>query len=268
MGWTLPENISTFGGEIDHLFYLISWITGLTLVATFAVLGYSILKFRHKPGVKAQHIHGSHKVEIIWTLVPAGILLFLALYQTKTWARIKMDIPASPDNVTVQVFAKQFEWNFRLPGTDGQFGTEDDIYTINDLHIPRDRNVVLEMRSYDVIHSLFMPHLRYKQDIMPGMTIRGWFQSTKSTEQARTERGNPDFKYEIACTELCGLGHHEMRAKVTIDSPSDFDAWVAKESAAAADFAPPELWENWGRAGGILEIHDLEGHGGSHDDHE
>lgn len=267
-GWSLPENISTTGGEIDHMFWLIFWITTATFFITMGVLVYSVAKFRYKEGQKAQFIHGSHKLELAWTLVPAGILLFLALYQTKTWAKIKMDPPDATDAVQVRVFAKQFEWNFRYAGADGEFDTEDDICTINDLYVPENRDVILTMRSLDVIHSLFLPYLRFKQDLMPGMTIDAWFQATKTTEQARSERGNEKFNFEIACTELCGLGHHEMRGKNIILSEAAFQDWIEQKSKEALELDKPEIWDSWDLAGGEIrlpELHDEE-HGEEGDD--
>ncbi len=259
-GWGLPENISTFGGEIDHQFNLILVITTITFIVTMTVLVIALIRFRHKEGKKAQHVHGSHKLEIIWTLVPAAILLFLAFYQTKTWALVKMDTPDKSDSVVIQVFAKQFEWNFRYAGTDGIFDTEDDPCTIKELYVPVNKNVILEIRSLDVIHSLFLPHLRFKQDVIPGMRMSAWFQATKTTLQARSERGDEKFNYEIACTELCGIEHHTMKGTLSILAQGEFDTWLAKQSVEAAQFSRPEIWDDWERAGGELEIEPLEEH--------
>jgi cytochrome c oxidase subunit 2 len=245
----LPENISAYGGEIDHLYYLILWITGITFILTEGLLLYAILRFRHKPGCKAVYTHGHHKLEMIWTIVPGLILLFLAVYQVKTWARVKMDIPEGADPVRVRVFAKQFEWNFGYPGLDGTFDTKDDTYSIGVLTIPVDRPVVLRMRSLDVIHSLFMPHLRFKQDLMPGMDITGWTQATKTTAQGRQERGDPKFDYEIACAELCGIQHHAMRARVKIEDPAGYENWLKEENISWTGEAKPELWTRWEESG-------------------
>lgn len=252
-GW-LPENISTYGGEIDHQFWLIMGITIFTFFLTMAIFLWALIKFRYKEGHKSNHIHGSHKLELIWTLIPAGILLFLAIYQTRTWSVVKAELPEDANAVQIQVFAKQFEWNFRYAGTDGVFDTEDDPCMIKELYVPVDRPVVLTMRSLDVIHSLFLPHLRFKQDLMPGMTIKAWFEATKTTEQGRKDRGNDDFDYEIACTELCGIEHHTMKGEIKILTADAYANWLKTESENAKQFSRPEIWDNWERAGGEIEL--------------
>lgn len=242
--WGLPEDISTYGHKIDRLY---NWILGMTTVVfviTEGVLIVSVVRFRHKEGRKAKFQHGHKKLEMVWTIVPGVILFILAIVQISTWMEIKSELPKA--DLTVRVFAKQFEWNFGYQGPDGEFltdDTEDDAFTINELHVPVDKNVVLEMRSQDVLHSLFMPNLRFKQDLVPGITIRNWFQATKTTEQARKDRGNPKFNYEIACAELCGISHHEMRARIIIHSEKSFKRWLADNVVDA-----PEIWEDWAKA--------------------
>lgn len=248
----LPENISTYGGEIDHLFMLILWLTGVTFVVTEALVVYAMLKFRHRDGAKSQYIHGSHKLEVVWTITPGLILFGLAVYQLGPWKHIKMDHmdPKAPDVIHVQVLAKQFEWNFRYAGEDKIFGRNpatpdddpDDMYQNGKLVIPKGAKVVIEMRSTDVIHSLFLPHFRFKQDVMPGMTVYGWFEATKTTKEGRELRQNPYFNYEIACAELCGPQHGRMRAEVIILEKDEFEAWKKAEALKQQSYDVPEVW--------------------------
>ncbi len=243
--WWLPENISPAGEEVDRIFFVILVLTGLTFVLTEALLVYSLLRFRHKEGRKARHVHGNHWLETGWTAGTAVILLFLALYQVPAWNRLKMTRPSEDGAVLVQVLAEQFKFHFRYAGTDGEFGTADDVTQIAELHVPVDKDVILTMRSKDVIHSLFMPHLRFKQDVLPGATIESWFQAGKTTGTARSERDDQEFDYEIACAELCGNSHYTMRGILVVHDQSAFDDWLAKESSAAADYEPPEVWQHW-----------------------
>jgi cytochrome c oxidase subunit 2 len=244
----MPENISPGGEKIDHIFFVILVLTGLTFVLTEAVLIYTMIKFRYKPGHKADHVHGHHRLETVWTVGTGLILLFLALYQIPTWNQLKMSPPAGENAVQVQVLAEQFKFHFRYAGLDGAFGTPDDVMQIAELHVPADKDVILTMRSKDVIHSLFLPHVRFKQDVLPGTTIQSWFRAQKTTAAARAERDDESFDYEIACAELCGNSHYTMRGILVVHEPGEFEEWIKAESTAAVDYAPPEVWEHWDKS--------------------
>jgi cytochrome c oxidase subunit 2 len=137
------------------------------------------------------------------------------------WANIKSDRSFPDDALTLRVVAKQFEWNITYPGADGELDTGDDFTVRNQLHLPANEPVVVRLEAEDVIHSFFVPELRVKQDAVPGMTIPVWFEAT----------GTGDF--EIACAELCGLGHYRMRASVTIHDPADFQSWHASQASGS-----------------------------------
>ena len=188
-GLGLPENVSTIGRDIDHLYYLILAITGVVFIATQLVLCYILFKFSSskKNGRRATYVHGSRMWEIWWTIIPALALLFIALYQLSTW--IKFRFPQSKPNrpPLARVLGRQFEWRIAYPGPDGVLDTIDDIHVPNELHIPMSREVLVEIQSMDVLHSFFLPHLRVKQDLVPGMTIPVWFDANKSTRQFRSE---------------------------------------------------------------------------------
>ena len=121
-----------------------------------------------------------------------------------------------PGDVFVQVTAKQFNWDFTYPGPDGKFATEDDLTVENELHVPVDKVVRLTLQSRDVIHSLFIPNMRFKQDTLPGRRIEGWFKATKTGE------------FEIPCAELCGFGHSGMLGSLKVQSPTEYAAWTAE----------------------------------------
>ncbi len=215
-----PENFASFGDAVDGLFYLILWITGIAFILTEAFWLYCLFAFWQKPGVRAHHSDGNHKLEIIWTLIPAAILVLIALLQAGMWREMKMEIPpaGSPDVFEAETAAQQFQWNFRLAGKDGKFGTVDDVPTVGELHVPVGKKIRMTQRSVDVIHSFFLPNFRVKQDVVPGLAIPVWFDCSKPG------------RYPIMCAELCGLGHTKMGATLVVHEVAEFDKWLAAES--------------------------------------
>jgi cytochrome c oxidase subunit 2 len=215
----LPKDVSEHGHEIDSLFYFILVLTGVVFIATEVVLFWFLWKYdaAARRDEKATYIHGSHTLEVVWTIIPAVTLLFIAIYQMNAWANVKMRRPDMPP--TVEVVARQFEWRLRYPGQDGMLGTPDDIHVVNDLVLPVDENILVQLKSMDVLHSFFLPNLRIKQDAVPGMKIPVWFKSK--------ETGSTD----IVCAELCGWGHYKMKGRVTFVTRPEFDAWLARMEA-------------------------------------
>ena len=170
--------------------------------------------------------------------------------------------------IHIQTFAKQFEWNFRYAGADNKWGNDDDIVLNNRLVVPVGHPIVMEQTSLDVIHSFFLPNMRLKQDVVPGMQIKVWFQPTKTTKEMQLTRGNyvkPEvFKseeekakekitppvpepwtYEIVCAELCGMQHGEMRGTMQVLDQKEYDEWYKKASDDASNNEPPEVWKYW-----------------------
>jgi cytochrome c oxidase subunit 2 len=135
-----------------------------------------------------------------------------------TWARVKRHAPDS--DFELQVTAKQFNWEVVYPGTDGKFGTDDDIKFDNDLHVPVNKVVRIHLQSNDVIHSFFLPNLRLKQDAVPGRNILVWFEATKPG------------KYELPCAELCGFGHSGMKGWLFVHTPEEYTKWAGENLAA------------------------------------
>lgn len=213
----LPEQASTYAPEVDRLFHVIMWITGVTFVVVEAMLLLFLWKYRHREGRVATYTHGNNRLEVIWTIIPAVICVMLALLSRRMWDTIKENMPH--DALEIQVTGEQFAWNFRYPGPDGKFNTPDDILTLNQLHFPVGKPVIVTLTSKDVIHSFFLPEFRVKQDAVPGMHTRIWFE------------GNKVGHWEIACAELCGLGHFRMKGFVTVDTPEDYEKWLAEQAA-------------------------------------
>ena len=229
----LPEGITTTSPAIDHLFYLILWITGGVFFLVQATLLLFLVLYRRRPGRVATYTHGSSLVEIIWTVIPAIILVFLAFRSQHVWSQVRGTPP--PEDLHIEVTAQQFAWNIHYPGPDHILGrtdptlvneatnpigldhkdphAADDLVTVNQLHLPVDKTVLINVRSKDVIHSFFVPQFRMKLDAVPGLTGHLWVKVTKSGA------------YEIACAELCGLGHYRMRGFLVVEPDAAFQEW-------------------------------------------
>lgn len=219
MDWSFPPNYSTQGVIIDLLFWIILVLTGIAFILVEGGIVWFMIKYRTKEGRKAHYTHGSKKAEIIWTVIPALSFMALGIYSSSVWASIRGAGSLPEGATTFRVVAKQFEWNVTYPGVDGKLDTDDDFTVRNQFHFPAYEPVIVRLESEDVIHSFFVPELRVKQDAVPGMTIPIWFEATATGE------------FQIACAELCGLGHYRMRASVTVHEPADFQAWTASRAA-------------------------------------
>lgn len=214
MRYWFPESLSTYGPLIDQLFVVILVITGAIFFLVEGALLYFLIRYRHRPNQPAAYVHGNTLAEVIWTVIPALIVIWLAFGSQRVWARIQG--PPPPHQVEVEVKAEQFAWNIRYAGADGKLQTADDVETINQLHLPVGQVALIHLTSKDVIHSFFVPQFRIKRDAVPGLSGRIWLQPTKAAN------------VEIVCAELCGLGHYRMRGFLTLESPEAFQQWLAQ----------------------------------------
>ena len=210
LDYWLPANI-------NDLFMFILYLTGVIFILTGAVLFWILWKYDEDHNSEpAKYVHGNHSLEIVWSILPAITLLFIAIFQMDAWAAHKMRRPVLDDGSLKPAL---FEWRIRYAGADQQIGTPDDIFVVNDLHVPVDEDVVLQVQSQDVLHSFFLPNMRLKQDLVPGMRQFVWF------------RPNQEGVFDLACAELCGWGHYKMRGRLTVESREEFDAWLASIAA-------------------------------------
>src|SRR4051794_32812803 len=144
------HTVSAIGREVDHLFIIILWITGITFVGTQVALVYVAWKYVDGPGRVATYFHGSQRLEVIWTIIPAAILVFIALYQMGAWADIKFRSSMPKIQPLAEVTARQFQWVIRYAGPDGKLRTPDDLFAVNDLHFVKDKKALINLRSGDV----------------------------------------------------------------------------------------------------------------------
>jgi cytochrome c oxidase subunit 2 len=213
---------STFAKDIDFVFDLIFWIVGVWFLLAQGVFFWLMFKFKKKDGVRAQYITGELKSEKRWITIPHNLILIfdviIVVAAVKVWYEVKQDLPDAPDKRVIRVIAQQWAWTFVDPGADGKLDTPDDIAKVNELNVVVDQLHHFQLESRDVLHSFSVPVFRLKQDIVPGRVITGWFTPTKTGT------------HDIQCTEICGIGHALMPARIVIQTADEHAAWVARES--------------------------------------
>lgn len=233
----LPVEASAHAAEIDHMIVLVHWLMLVLFVGWGAFFVFVLVRFRKAANPRASYVGAKGKVakslEVAVALVEVILLVF---YAVPAWAKRVQQLPADNEAVVVRVVAHQFAWEIHYPGPDGKFGrtdpkliaadnligldktdpnAKDDVVTSNQLDLPADRPVLIHLSSQDVIHSFGLIEMRVKQDAIPGMDIPVWFIPTRVGD------------YEIACSQLCGLGHFRMRGFVSVKSDADFRRWLA-----------------------------------------
>jgi cytochrome c oxidase subunit II len=232
--WQTP--LASNWGSIDSALNITLWICGAAFVALNLFLAYSLMRYRHRPGHTAHYEPENPRLEKQLTLLTAvGIIGMLA---PGLWAWNKF-VTVPEDAGIVEAVGQQWQWSFRYPGPDGilgaaavkhmtpdnllgldpldPFGRDDILVEGSELHLPADRPVKVVLRSKDVLHDFYVPEFRAKMDLVPGIVTYFWM--------TPTVRG----KFDILCAELCGVGHHEMRATVVVDSGRNFDGWLAQQ---------------------------------------
>ncbi|MCD9017453.1 cytochrome c oxidase subunit II [Parachryseolinea silvisoli] len=247
--YTLPI-ASVHGKETDRLFWITMAITVIAFVIISIIMFVFLYQYRYNPARRAKFFPDNHYLELTWTIIPAIVLALLIFTGLRTWNDITG--PASKDAEVVELIAQQFAWTARYPGVKdkslgkvnyklidavNEFGLDlsdknsfDDFKSL-ELHLPVGQEVLLKIRAKDVIHSVFLPHFRVKMDAVPGMPTQFKFKATKTTEQMRDELGNPNFNYELACTEICGRGHFSMKMSVIVEEQEAYERWKASQEA-------------------------------------
>jgi len=251
-----PPNASQHGYEIDQFIEFSHWFMAALFVGWSAFFIYVLIRFRKSRNPVADHegvrSHISTHLEFAVVLIEAILLIGFAV---PLWAKRVNSFPGTKDAILVHAVGQQFNWNFHMPGPDGQFGrrdvnlvsnsnplgrdmndpmSKDDIVVLGELHVPLNRSVIIEISSKDVIHNFALPHMRIAQDAIPGQIIPMWFKPIKTGS------------YEVICGQLCGLGHYGMKGMLVVDTPADYQAWLkervelgGQQTAPAATDRPP-----------------------------
>lgn len=210
-------NAGSFAGDIDNLILLIGVLVGFWFFATEGMFFWMLWKFRRKEGVRTRYVTGKEKHLKRWVNIPHMLIIvcdaFIIVAAVRVWHNVKQDLPEDPD-YEIRIIGQQWAWSFVHPGADGALDTEDDIKTVDELHIETDKTYVFELESRDVMHSFSVAAFRLKQDAVPGRTIKGWFHATKTG------------LFDIQCAEMCGIGHGIMAASLHIETPEEHQAWI------------------------------------------
>ncbi|CAN5579074.1 hypothetical protein BH20ACT15_BH20ACT15_04110 [soil metagenome] len=212
------EQGSTAADDIDRLFDISIVLSSFVFSVVMVLLTYAIWRWRAKPGDESdgEPIHGNTRLEIAWTAIPTVIVAFLGAI---SWIVLD-DIEAQEaDRMPVQVTGQQFAWQFAYP---------DAGKTSREFHVPVNRQLDLQLRSLDVLHSFWVPEWRIKRDLVPGAP-------GASIDDDVVVEPNKEGTFSLICTELCGLGHSTMRVQVVVEPEADFEAWLAKQPDIPAE---------------------------------
>jgi cytochrome c oxidase subunit 2 len=252
----MPENASEHGYTIDHMLEFCHWFMLALAVGWTIFFVYTLWRFRASKSPKADYygVRTKASTHIEFMVVLIDVLLLVG-FAVPLWSKRVLNFPLG-DAVTVKVVGQQFTWNFHYPGPDGVFGqqdaslistsnpmgldyahdphAQDDIVSMNEMHVPVNKNVILEITSKDVIHSVAIQAMRIGQDAIPGSVIPIWFKPVKIGT------------YEIVCAQLCGSGHYGMKATLVVDSQADYESWLSdmeklSNPAPASNATPPPL---------------------------
>ncbi len=262
---------SEHGAELDSIFNVTLFFTGIVFVLTHIALFWFSYKYRQDNNRKATFFSHSTKLEIIWTVIPSIVLIFLVVRGLNVWNIVMADVDPEEEHIEIEATGYQFAWDIRYPGADGKLGTKNfrlikpgvnplgqdwtDLKNVDDFHpdkivLPVGKKVRVRINSKDVLHNFYLPHFRVKMDAVPGLPTYFIFTPTKTTAEYRqslkeypewqvpadpTDPSGPEmweeFQYELACAELCGKGHYSMRRIVEIVSQEEYENWLSEQNS-------------------------------------
>ena len=248
-GRMLGEPASNHGERIDNMLEITIIITDIVFIITQILLFWFSFKYQERENQKAYYYPHNNKLELIWTVIPAIVLTVLVGFGLYYWFQITGEAPKNAQ--IVEVTGKQFNWEFRYPGKDGQLGKKyfkqvdetkgnplgqfwddpanhDDIYTTGEMHLVVGKPVKMLIYAKDVIHDVGLVHFRLKMDAVPGIPTTLWFTPKFTTREMREKYG-PDFNYEISCDQMCGRGHFGMRGTIVVETEAEYKMWLASK---------------------------------------
>tara|TARA_B100000795_G_scaffold267844_1_gene253538 strand:+ start:1351 stop:2364 length:1014 start_codon:yes stop_codon:yes gene_type:complete len=268
----LPESASIEGEHDDNLFNITFWLIGIVQFVMQFLIFYFTFKYRGNKDRKAKFYADSHKLEVIWTIVPAVVLVVLIGYGLWQWNNI-MDLSDSEDPVVIELYSRQFDWQARYAGEDNTLGRGNVNYIkgrnsmgvdmsdknslddkqVTELYLPKGRKIHFQFRSQDVLHSAYMPHFRAQMNCVPGMVTKFGFTPKFTTEEmrqsseviaktiginkirkAKGEEELYEFNFILLCNKICGASHYNMQMKITVVDQEDYDEWIAEQPTLAS----------------------------------
>jgi cytochrome c oxidase subunit II len=267
MNWWIPIGVSTYSQGIDTLFYVILAVTGVTFIGVGLVFIYELFKFPADPNRRALYTHGNHRLEMLWTAIPGVMLFLLAIGQIPAWKNVKLhDVndEVASKALQMELTARQWEWRVRYPSVShmAEWNDDhsaamkdvarklpprpDDVRLVNEVHCVKGKMMWIHLRTQDVIHSFFLPHIRLKQDALPGKTLLIWFEPTAANcekvgnewvdgrrhDEKKGWVNDPEYVWELACAEYCGSRHSLMRGKLFVhETQEDYNDWLKSAEA-------------------------------------
>ncbi len=247
-GSLLPKAASVHGTEVDSLMLLTGIIIGIVFLVTHVLLFALVYKYAYNKNRKPTFFTHNLKLELLWTAIPALVLVLLISIGLYNWNSIMKPLDDKEDKVLIEIYAKQFDWTARYAGKDGKLGRAsvflikgnnflgidttdvvsfDDKIIKNEFHLPVNKPVQFVFRSQDVIHSAYMPHFRAQMNCVPGLKTQFNFTPKYTTQEMRRITKNPDFDYVLLCNKICGMAHFAMKMKIVVESQEDYDKWLA-----------------------------------------
>ena len=259
---SIHESASVHGLDIDFMFNITLILTTIVFILThIALFGFSF-KYRGSENRKAYFYPHNNSLERIWTIIPAIVLTVLVLLGFFTWRNITNVSPEDQKKaINIEVTGEQFKWSLRYAGSDNQIGTRNyklttptnalgidfkdqkswDDKLVGEIVIPVNKPVRFTIGSKDVLHSFYLPDFRVQMNAVPGMPTYFQFTPRLTTAQVREERNNPEYDYVLLCAKICGAGHYNMQAKVTVVSEAEYATWLAKQPLYYNDDVKKEL---------------------------
>ncbi|WP_339885699.1 cytochrome c oxidase subunit II [Polaribacter vadi] len=265
----LPESASIEGEHDDRLFNITFWLIGIVQFFMQFLIFYFTFKYKGNKNNKAKFYADSHKLEMIWTIIPAVVLVVLIGYGLWQWNNV-MDLD-DEDAVVIEVYSYQWGWHARYAGDDNTLGqgnvnfiegintmgvnmadkNSQDDKQVTELYLPKGKKVHFKFRSQDVLHSAYMPHFRAQMNCVPGMVTEFGFTPKYTTEEMRMQpevkaktkginlvraaNGEDlyEFNYLLLCNKICGTSHYSMQMKITVVEQEEYDQWLAEQPTLA-----------------------------------
>jgi cytochrome c oxidase subunit 2 len=251
-GKLLPEAASVHGEEVDSLMLITGIIIIVVFLITHILLFLFVYKYAFNKNRKPTFFTHNLKLELLWTALPAMVLVLLISVGLYNWNSIMKPLAAKDDKVLIELYAKQFDWTARYAGNDGKLGRAtvhlingsnflgidstdvvgfDDKIVKNEFRLPVNKPVQFVFRAQDVMHSAFMPHFRAQMNCVPGLKTQFNFTPKYTTQEMRRITKNPNFEYVLLCNKICGMAHFAMKMTIVVESEEDYNKWLASNQS-------------------------------------